>query len=139
MAGKIQVPSVNSEKYSPDSCLLTRIWFIKKIKQKCKAKICCRIAMIPTLFVYCSSNRQALGVLFFDQRRKTQKFGYFCHFGTFLFFSFHSRFVMYMFSLLLQFHACKNICLSCQQKHLPFVSSKTVCVFTLPSDTSATQ
>ena len=55
-------------------------------------------------------------------------FGYFCPFGTFLFFSFRSLLAMYMFSLPLPFmpsktfvfRVSKNICLSCQEKHFAF-------------------
>ena len=132
VAGKIQVPSVNSEKYSPDSWLLTRIWFTKQSnKQKYKAKFAVELLWFPHYsFIALQTDRHS-GSYFSTTLRRP--------FGTFLFFSFHWLFAMYMFSLLLQFHSCKNICLSCQQKYLPFVSSKTVCVFTLPSDTSATQ
>ena len=89
--------------------------------------------MIPTLFVYSSSNKQASRVLFFDYS-KTQKFDYFCPFDTFLFFSFHSLFAMYMFSLVLPFtpakifvfRVSKNICLSCHQKHFAFSSCRVI-------------
>ena len=126
MAGKIQVPSVNSEKYSPDSSPHTR--------EKYKAKFA--IELLPTLFVHSSSNKQALRVLFFDHG-KTQKFGYFCPFCKFLFFSFRTLFAVYMFSFLLPFMAAKTF-VFCVSKHLSIVSGNTFRVL-LPSDTSAAQ
>ena len=89
--------------------------------------------MISTLFVYSSSKKQTLRVVFFDHSKK-QKFGYFCPFGTFFFFSSISIFAVYMFFLLLPlrpaktfvFRVSKNICLSCHQKHFAFSRCRVI-------------
>ena len=112
------------EKYLPDSWLLTRIWFTKQRKQKHKAKFAVELLWFPHYsFIALQTDRHSGSYFSITLRRKSLAiFTLLAHFS---------------FSVSTHFHFTSSV--SCLQKHLPFVSSKTVCVFTLSSDMSATQ